>query len=96
MSLQPGGRTSSFSDGALAQSPASRIHSIQEGAGREGFKPSSTLDENQIFTTANGQSEADRSRQPLKGPGFSTNGLSDSTFQSRLWLGSAPRTFGGK
>lgn len=96
MSVQPGGRSASFSDGALAQSPAARFHSMQEGAGREGFKPTSTLEENQIFTSANGMSETDRSRQPVKGPGFSTNGLSDSTFQSRLWLGSAPRTFGGK
>lgn len=96
MSVQPGGRSESFTNGALSQSPASRIRSIQEGAGREGFKPTSTLEENQIFTSANGMSEADRNRQPVKGPGFSTNGLSDTTFQSRLWLGSAPRTFGGK
>lgn len=94
MSLQPGGRSSSFSEGVQSQVPAS--HSIQQGAGREGFKPTSTLEENQIFTTANGMSETDRARQPLKGPGTSTNGLSDSTFQSRLWMGSAPRTFGGK
>lgn len=96
MSEQPDGRTSSFSEGAFSQSPEARFRSIQQGAGREGFKPTSTLEQNQIFTSPNGMSETDRNRQPLKGPGMSTNGLSDSTFQSRLWMGSAPRTFGGK
>jgi len=96
MSAQPTGRSSSFSEGALSQAPLSNIHSMQEGAGHEGFKPTSILEENHLFAAANGMSAADRARQPIKGPGFSTNGLSDSTFQSRLWLGSAPRTFGGK
>ncbi len=85
----PPGRTASFITGAYS------AHTMQQGAGTEGYHPTSTLTENQILTPANGMSAADRARQPVKGPGQSINGQSESTFQSRMWLGSAPRTFGG-
>lgn len=89
------GRTQTFKNGAYAQSPVSSIRSVQQGAGASGFKPNSVLEENHILAAPNGMSASDRARQPIGQHGASLNGQSDSTFQTRLWLGAAPRTYGG-
>lgn len=89
------GRNQTFLNGAYSQSPTSTVHSIQQGAGAAGFKPASVLEENHVLSAPNGMSAADRARQPIGQRGASLNGQSDSTFQTRLWLGSAPRTYGG-
>lgn len=77
---QGSGRTAEFINAA---------RTMQQGAGRGGFHPTSTLDSGQVFATANGMSESDRSRNPFKGSSFGTgNGSSDTTFQTRMYLGS--------
>lgn len=86
------GRTGSFMTGAIHQSQ--QFHSLQVGAGREGFTPNSVLDENHVLKNPNGMSAADRARQPVKGAGQSLNGQSSSTFDKRMWIGSPYRTFG--
>jgi len=88
----PDGRSGSFLGGAYAQRP--QFTSMQVGAGREGFAPHSVLEENHVIKSANGMSEADRARQPVKGSGLSINGQSKNTFDKRMWLGSPYRTFG--
>lgn len=89
------GRNQTFLSGAYAQSPTSSIHSIQQGAGAEGFKPVSVLEENHVLAAPNGMSASDRARQPVGQRGASLNGQSESNYQTHLWLGSAPRTYGG-
>lgn len=90
MNEQPAGREGDFLGGARAN----EFRSVQQGAGHDGFRPISVLDESHLLTPANGMSVADRSRQPLKGPGMSINGQSSTTFDKRMWLGSGYRTFG--
>lgn len=90
-----GGRNQTFMSGAYSGSPVSTIHSVQQGAGAAGFTPNSVLEENHILSQPNGMSAADRARMPVGQHGASLNGQSDSTFQTRMWLGSAPRTYGG-
>lgn len=86
------GRTGSFSDGAASVHP--QFSSRQVGAGREGFTPTSVLDEGHVLKSPNGMSAADRARQPVKGQGRSVNGQSSSTFDKRMWIDSPYRTFG--
>lgn len=86
------GRNGSFMTGALNQRP--QFSSQQVGAGREGFSPHSVLEENHVIKSANGMSEADRARQPVRGSGLSINGQSKNTFDKRMWIGSPYRTFG--
>ena len=87
------GRGASFKAGAMAlSSPKSSMPSVQQID--RGFTPTSTLEQNQIVTPANGMSVADRARQPVGGASPSLNGQSDSTFQSRQWLGNKSRTYG--
>lgn len=92
MNEQQTGRTGSFMGGAVAQKPS--FSSLQVGAGRQGFTPTSVLDEGQVLKSANGMSSADRARQPVKGSGRSVNGQSSTTFDKRMWIDSPYRTFG--
>lgn len=89
--MQTEGRNGSFSTGAYA----TKFHTMQAGAGREGFKPQSVLETNQVFAPANGMSTADRSRSPLKGHIHSVNGESRDTYDKRMWTSPTPyRTYG--
>lgn len=86
------GRNGSFSDGATHMHP--EFTSLQVGAGREGFMPTSVLDKAHVLKSPNGMSAADRARQPVKGNGKSINGQSSDTFDNRMWIDSPYRTFG--
>lgn len=89
------GRQDAFTNGAYSASPEAHFTSLQQGAGSHGFTPTSTLEENHVLVGANGMSQADRNRQPIKGPGMSINGQSDDTFQTHMWMGNSSRTYGG-